>query len=715
MSVFADPACLAPFYPAALLLPLVPLDAFVLLAWCSHLGIGAAGVQHHARVAGGSRLAGLGAGIVWLCSTTCVAALVDGQLDMLAVLAWLPWALVGAWRLADGAPAARWIVGVALCLGAIGLGSHARFAAFAFIAVAIFGLVLFASGRRWRPLLSLGVACGLGLLLGAPMLLPAILEVAATRSGAPPDGPLVGQALSAAGLTGLLYPRALVIDERWYHVGVGLLLCGVGLRGDRRRGALLITAALLLALGMGLRGPLGWALGPVLWAFYPVETGAAALALPFLAVAIGLSLDQLPRLARDGAGRLGIVCLGIGALVVGLGWSGSRGLYLPSVEGMHALDTASLVQGGLAVVALAALLLLLRRVGPARAAALGLALLTLDGLAYAWRVQTAIPSESIRPSEWLAGPAALQHLESRPGERVAQLPLVPIRDFERGLPADELTHTGHGWGHNPGADPTRDLPAETRDLLRRPVHRNSGSATGWSHVGGRAKVPPMPWSAVIHELGGPDPSALPPTDGPRLLRLLRLLHVRHILFADGQRAEVPDPQPAAWVTSGQLSIPDVPSARRRLLDGSIDSGATTVLLDSQPPVPATGPGAPGAVLDWSPGRWSVAVPTDGILTLAARYHPGWQAQGGGQPLDVVRANLVQVGVVVPPGVDTVSVMFVAPGASTGATAGLFGLILCLLVGLGQRSANASATPVAQGSASPAGRAAHSASDHSAVA
>ena len=61
-ATFADPTCLAPFYPMAALLALLPLDVFVLLAWVLHLGTGAAGMQRWAEELGAGRAGAVVAG-----------------------------------------------------------------------------------------------------------------------------------------------------------------------------------------------------------------------------------------------------------------------------------------------------------------------------------------------------------------------------------------------------------------------------------------------------------------------------------------------------------------------------------------------------------------------------------------------------------------------------------------------------------------------------
>jgi len=708
MPVFADPTCLAPWYPLAWLLPLVPLNAFVLGAWVLHLALGATGVHTLCRSAGGRATAGGLSGALYLCSTTVVAALVDGQLDVVALLGWLPWALLAIERAALSRTLRAGCTATALgglALGLVGLGSHPRFAAFAFVAVGVHGVSTWALAGRRPPAavsgpLMLG-ALALGTIVTSASLLPAALEVLASRSGPPPDAGLVGQALSPVGLAGLVYPRALLLDERWYHAGVGVLLLGFGLGAGRTRQRFLLSATVLLLVGMGLRGPLGWALRPVLWLIYPVETGAAAMAAPLLAVAIGLAMD---RLVPSRTAAVAVLVVGGGALAMAHVAAGA--LYMPHVVAVHRLGVGALVHGGLAVGGLAALLAVGERLGRARFLGAVLALLLADGLAYAWRVQDAIPTHTIAPSDWVSTAPFMGLQPSSPPGRSLQLPATPTRDFEHGLPEDLFSAPGHGWGHNPGGDPTTGIPREVRALLGRPLRRNGGSGTGWPQVGGRALVPPMPWSVLVEQLAHRDPSQLAARlrSVDALGRALDVLRVRWVhssvslehprLVAllpspaapDVLRYEVRDPRPPGWLAPRVQRYDDANAALAALLDGPAQPGRDTVLLvgrDAPTEVPSSpGAGQEATVTSWRPGAWTLSLPAHqgGVLTVAERYHPGWRATDpAGRSLPTLRADLVDLGVLLQPSHRQVTLTFVAPGARTGMLLSLLGLGLAAML------------------------------------
>jgi hypothetical protein len=541
---------------------------------------------------------------------------------------------------------------------------------------------------------------GLGTLLAAPELIPAILEVQATRSGPPPEGRLVGQALPWAGLTGFIHPRAFVIDQRWYHLGAAALLIPFGVPANRRAWALAISGAGLVAVGMGLDGPLGPLLRPVIWALYPVETGAAALGVLFLAVGVGLGVDRVldPNPAVRG---LGVPALGLaGLVIVGIGASADLGLYHVSLAGPAEHARASAMHGAVAVVLLVGILALRSRVSVRTAGVLMLVLVLADGLVYAWRVEAAIPSPVWKPSAFATRSPALAGMDLDGPGRVLQLPLRPVRELQGRRVDDLWTHPGHGWGHNPMADPALETVREAAALRSGPLWRNAGGADGVSRTGGRAKVPPMPWSVLTHGLAsrrGRDPEL---AESPELLaRTLELLGVRWVVSktadwalprhrrldavpAAALRAELSDFRPPALLSPAAVVVPDPHEALQRLLHGDDDLRDTAVLSEAPPfRLGGSGRAIRGDVERWEPGAWRVSLPAHagGILTVADRFHPGWTARSeDGGELGVVRANLVQLGVVLPAGVRTVELRFVAPGTSAGGMLGGLGLVILVL-------------------------------------
>jgi len=703
MPVAADPTSIGGWYPAALLLPLIPLDLFVLVGWILHLGLGAAGVHRLAESAGAGRTGARAAGVLWLTGTSVVTALVDGQLDMVALLAWLPWALVCLHAALDAAEPRALLRAGALAAGAlglVGLGTHARFAAIAFVAWGLYAALawlLAEPGRRPRAgrwtALCLGALAG-GTLLASPELVPAVMEVQASRSAAPTGGPWVGQALPWAGVTGLVFPRAFVIDQRWYHLGAAALLIPLSLPGNRRAWALLGTGALLFAAGMGLPGPIGLFLKPVIWALYPVETGAAAVGLLFLVVAAGLGVDRVAAAAPSARTTAALVI--VGAAAVALGMRADLGLYFSSLEAPARQATRSAVHGGVAVVALGVLSGLRPRLSARTAGGLLLALVLVDGLAYAWRVEAAIPSPRVAPSTHLATPPAMDDAPpALPPIRVVQLPLRPVRELQ-GRSLDDLwSHPGHGWGHDPSTDPTSAIPAEAAALLRGPLRRNAGGASGVAQVGGRAKVPPMPWSVLTQGLAPARPGAGPELARPpaALARALELLGVTRVLSTTDDwplppsrplparteaphRVDLEDPRPPAVLSSTLVVEEDPRVALDALLRGDGDLRAQVVVSAPVSLASRPGPAVIGTVEAWAPGRWDVVLPEHGggVLSVQERFHPGWTARGAdGAPLEVVRANLVQVGVVVPPSTRRVELRYRAPGALAGMWMGLLGL------------------------------------------
>ena len=757
-SIFGHLGRMSSHYPVLLLLAALPLDLAILLVWVLHLSLGALGVDRLARQLGAGAMGGAAAGLAYSLSSLSVIALVDGELDNLSFLALLPWVLVFLLRASralcdpEASPgvAGRQVAFAGLCLGLIGLGVHTRFAAIAFAAAGLTGAVLWLlppADRRpslGRWLVVLGSALGLGVLLAAPVLYPTFVEISATRA-APTDDPgvLIGQVMTPRGITGLIFPRVLYLDERWHHLGVILLVCLPTLRSDRRGRALLVSSGLLVLLGMGAGGPLFFLMRPLHWLLYPVEVAVAVMALPLLAAAVGLAVDRLARPRGPEApplARAGLV-LAVGLGVVGLGWMGSRSIYPAELVEVRQLAATSALHGALAVCALALVVGLSRRLGPRTLGAALLVVILADGLTYAGRMQALLPSEQVTPSSFVAAPEALRGLRTSTGPqgRVLVWPLDSIRDFSACL--DDSAVSGHGWRTDVHGDPLGSIIRSARELLAAPVPRNGGARGGIPQVGGRAKVPPMPWSVFawwlsssgpLNEATGPGSRIVqrPQGQGPPPARgrcargpldlgvegasswvpvVLEILHV-HWIVSDRpvaafpgaapiqgtasapQRFAVTDPRPPALLSPRVERVESPRLAEQLVFGDGLDLRSTAVVLAADAPELPRGSGEPLAVpvSSWRPGRWDLELlSAGGLLTVAERFHPGWQARDqAGERLRVLPANFVQTGVVVPEGTTRVTLRFVAPGARSGLLAGLLGLGLTILLGLWRATATA---------------------------
>ena len=126
-------------------------------------------------------------------------------------------------------------------------------------------------------------------------------------------------------------------------------------------------------------------------------------------------------------------------------------------------------------------------------------------------------------------------------------------------------------------------------------------------------------------------------DGPKIW-IYRLSHrAPRVKFT--ARVQVADAD--ATVTGGQLAAS--PSSDRALID------------DDTPPVKSYAAGASFAGSSqfalWEPGRSVVEVESalGGILVLNATYYPGWIAEIDGEPVPLMRADVLFRGVEVPPG------------------------------------------------------------------
>jgi uncharacterized membrane protein YfhO len=88
--------------------------------------------------------------------------------------------------------------------------------------------------------------------------------------------------------------------------------------------------------------------------------------------------------------------------------------------------------------------------------------------------------------------------------------------------------------------------------------------------------------------------------------------------------------------------------------------------------------SPGSanVIDYTPGH--ISIQTDAqrpaLLVVAEGYYPGWHATLDGQPVEILRANYISQGVVVPAGKHTVELKYEPDSFRNGAILSLLGLL-----------------------------------------
>jgi hypothetical protein len=179
--------------------------------------------------------------------------------------------------------------------------------------------------------------------------------------------------------------------------------------------------------------------------------------------------------------------------------------------------------------------------------------------------------------------------------------------------------------------------------------------------------------------------------------LLELLHVRWVVSAHplggfpgttpvggaagASRFEVIDARPVALLSPSVVRVPSAAAAEQRIFEAGLDLRRSALVLEGAAPELASRSGEPVAavVTERRPGGWTVELPpVGGLLTIAERHHPGWQAQAAdGSSLTVLPANLVQLAVAVPEGVERVELRFRPAGLRLGLLGGLSGVVALL--------------------------------------
>ena len=153
-----------------------------------------------------------------------------------------------------------------------------------------------------------------------------------------------------------------------------------------------------------------------------------------------------------------------------------------------------------------------------------------------------------------------------------------------------------------------------------------------------------------------------------------------------------DALPRAYLVGQTTFVPDDAGVLAALADGAFEPADKVVLLE--PEVASAGLSDELQLIDSaaSTGRVTVnsyeperiALQVDllapGVLVLSDSWYPGWRATVDGQPVSVLRANLLFRAVVVPAGVHDVVFEFVPDGLRAGAAAALLaGLVLAGLL------------------------------------
>lgn len=581
-----------------------------------------------------------------------------GNLNLIAVVAWLPLILLLFWR-AVRLRRLSWALGAGVVLGISTLAGHLQMTLYTGLALVVAAGVAVVEARRgearrgWAwPLLALAVTAGVGMGLSALILLPAAEYARLSPRAALPYQQAARFSLIPGLLGEMLVPALFNSREPsvywgvWDRVAVGylgilpVLLAGLGLllcRGRRvRLFAVLALVAFLLALG-GQSVFHGWA-----YRFVPgfgqLRAPARLVVVADLALAAlaALALDRLlrpldrrARLALGHAWRWLVWLLGLAAVAGGL-WAYLVVFYAqdrdPAVF-WRVSQSASGVIVALLLFGASLAWLAARRSGRLRRpvlAALAIGLVYVD----------------------LASVQAYTDVGTNP----------PTTGYDH-LQAVAFLHGEPG-------------------LFR--IDSRTDVADAWQ--------PDLALLAGLYDVGGVDnPLVVADVDrywegtGGRSTRLYDLLGVRYVIASkdvvlDWSKFELAfDGDPAMNVYRNTTALPRAfvvhdavvaaghEDAWQRIHDSAFDPAAAVVIEGSEPLAGLRAAGGPAEVrvLRYETDRVELEVdnPAPGYLVLSDPFYPGWQALVDGQPAPLERADYAFRAVPVPAGSHQVTFVF----------------------------------------------------------
>lgn len=618
-----------------------------------------------------------------------------GHQNMIASLAWLPWAFVGFELLRARISALR-LLGAAGALALVLLAGHPQMLSVALMALGVYAVALTFLDRRkgiGRPLATLVLMVGTALALSAVQLLPtaAILDVsdrselsfesATTYSFSETHLPLLvfpylfGNTDPVAPFD-VAYQGAFetnLTELAGYPGAAALCLAAAGLatvRRDRRAASLLVAGVVALLVALGSSTPLGKLVYnlPIYGQFrsWGRFVGVVDLAVAVLA---GLGVTRLCTADRRQRRSAAMAATGAAALIV------LAAVAIPVVGTLdpfrvdgRALVLALAIPAGFAAAG-ALLCLVASRVRAASAVALvACVLVTVDSLAsfgafYEWRAE--------RPS---------------------------VSSMQRAIDPE----VAPAWGAVPDVPGGIDrYIVGSLDIASVPTYVNYTVAKGVPSANGFEPLAPDSYidrvGAMTYYGGITKPEDLwrPGSD------LLDLLRISKVLVTDGT-----DPRPPVGSALGRgVGIPGLgitrydyePTLPEALVVGAVDlrdpaevSEAIVGGSDFDPrrrvliEEPCSGceqmteAGPAGVAAVSRPGTQGidveVRVDRPAMLVVSEAWFPGWTATVDGEPVGIRRADGLLLGVPVPAGAQRVELRYTAPGLALGAAVSTITLV-----------------------------------------
>lgn len=655
------------FYPPNLLLSLLaPTFPYEALQWMAALHVFWAGLAMYLclRYLDPARplrpVAALTGALAYMFSDMFVVHL--GNLNLIAVAAWLPLVVLLFWRALRGRSLAL-AAAAGLVLGVATLEGHLQITLTIGIGLAAMAVIeLLPGGMRrtggWQaawPLLALALTAAVAVGLAALVLLPAVEYAGLSPRAGLSYREAARYSLVPAMLGEMLVPGLFSSREPslywgvWDRVAAGyvgvftLLLAGLGvlLRPARAVGGpsrvrlflVLGVVGLLLALG-GQSIVHGWAYS-LLPGFGQIRAPARFVLLLDFALAalaaLGLQrllapLERPSRRLLDGAWR-GLLWLGGGAALVGGAWA-----YLVVYQAQDRDPTLF------------------------------------------WRVSAA--ANSVILALLLLG-ASLAWLSARRSGRMGRGTLGWLA---AGLVFFDLASLGAyaDLGHEPPTEGYQH-PAIVQFLQAEPglfrIDSRTDVAASWQ--------PDTALLAGLYDVGGVDnPLVVADVErywqgtGGRSTRLYDFLGVRYLLGSpeitlDWNKFEIAlEGDPEVNVYRNTTALPRAFLVQRATVAGSQEEAwagihqagfdpATSVVLEGGRPMDGDAAGGEVHVERYEPDRIELAVdsPAEGYMVLSDPFYPGWRAELDGNPAEILRANYAFRAVAVPAGSHTVTMTF----------------------------------------------------------
>lgn len=611
-----------------------------------------------------------------------------GNLNLIAVLSWLPW-LLAAYHRALSTGRLRWLVAAAALWAVGNYAGHAQSSLYLGLALTLYTVGWLALTERgnwsiWLPSIGgrwLTVVAMTG-LFSAPIVLPALELTFYTARSAFTYQDTIAFSLAPTQLLGLVTPgffgRGPALHwSLWDRVetpyaGVATLLLAVGAifwasPAQRRR--------LWVWVGMGLFGLLA-ALG-----VYAIVHGWLTLLVP--------GMDQMRAPARFlilwTAAISVVAAVGVDTLI-------RRGpILITTVGGLrwHGLmQRSALIWLGV-VLPLSYLALLLTQENETSFLRASVAALALTFAAIFWAATGAI-LVGVGWGWWT-------------GRRAAWLLLILLfLDLSATGAYTDISERDPttGFDHPALVDFLRADPdlfrIDTRTDIEDLWQPDTAALVGLQDVGGIVNPLMLDhWQALREAVGGRD------------TRRYDLLNVKYVIVRDGTplpegkfelALDAPgdlavyrnrDFWPRAWVVHTARLASDPANALAQFQAGDFDPTTTITLLDEQNVLDAATPFGPLAETpDAAPddsraeittyGNHTLALTTDavapGFVVLSEIWYPGWQATVNGEAMPVLRANGALRAVPIPAGQATVELRFAPRGWRWGGWLALVALI-----------------------------------------